>query len=153
MKEYSYYVDIPHPAERVWTLMNDYGRWHEFAKPMVTGIDVAEPGDEKGNGLVRHVNYKLPLGLKGTSIETVHDVEPGVGYTYTTHGGTVGKLRLEKLDPNNTRLHFEEKVQLGFPFSLFEGLIQRFIASHNRKTMLNMSRWLTGHPEYKGPSG
>jgi len=148
MKEYAYSFDIPHPAERVWTLMNDYGRWPEFAKPMVTGISIAEPGDETGNGLVRHVRFKLPLGIQGTSIETVHDVVPGTGYTYTTQDGTVGKLRLEKLRPDSTRLHFEEKVKLKWPFSMFEGRIQKFIANYNRKTMLNMSQWLTDHPEY-----
>ena len=148
MQEYSYSIDIPHPAERIWALMNDYDRWPDFAKPMVTGISVAEPGDETGNGLVRHVAFKLPLGLRGTSIETVHDVEPGVGYTYSARGGTVGKLRLEKLGPDGTRLHFEERVQLKWPFSWFEGRISKFIANYNRKTMLNMSRWLTDHPDY-----
>jgi hypothetical protein len=148
MKEYQYSIDMPHSAERIWALMNDYDKWPDFAKPMVTGIHIAKPGDEKGNGLIRHVNFKLPLGLRGTSIETVHDVEPGVGYTYSTQDGTVGKLRLEKLGPDNTRLHFEEKVQLKWPFSLFEGRIQKFIANYNRKTMINMSNWLTEHPEY-----
>ena len=143
MKEYEYSIDMPHSAERIWALMNDYDRWPDFAKPMVTGINIDKPGDEKGNGLVRHVNFKLPLGLKGTSIETVHDVEPGVGYTYTTKTRTVGKLRLEKLDPDNTRLHFEERVQLKWPFSCFEGSIQKFVAKYKRKTMMNKSKWLT----------
>ena len=152
MREYEYSIDIPHSAERIWALMNDYDRWPQFAKPMVTGINVVKTGDEKGNGLVRHVNYKLPLGLKGTSVETVQDVEPGIGYTYISDGGTIGKLRLEKLGPNSTRLHFEEKVKLKWPFSWFEGIIQKFIANYNKKTMLNMSKWLTEHPEYKGSS-
>ena len=77
MKEYWYSVDIPHPAARIWAIMQDYNKWSEFAKPMVTGIEVIKPGDENGNGLVRRVNYRLPLGLRGTSIETVHDIEPG----------------------------------------------------------------------------
>ena len=150
MREYEYSIDMPHSAELIWAIMNDYDKWPEFAKPMVTGIEVVNPGDEKGNGLVRRVNYKLPLGLRGTSIETVHDVEPGVGYTYTAHGGTVGKIKLEKLGPNSTRLHFEEKIKLKRPYSWFEGIIQKFIEKFNRKTMLNMSQWLTDHPEYTG---
>ena len=152
MKEYSYYVDMPHPAERVWTLMQDYDKWPEFAKPMVTGIEVAYPGDETGNGLIRHVKYRLPLGFKGKSVELVHDLEPGVGYTYTTDGGTVGTVRLEKLDEGSTRLHFNEKVKMKFPISLFEGRIARFISDYNKKTMVNMSQWLTDHPDYAGPS-
>jgi len=151
MKEYTYSIDMPHSAERLWALMNDYSMWPEFAKPMVTGIDVVKQGDKTGNGLVRRVNYKLPLGFKGKSIETVHDVEPGVAYTYTTADGTVGKIKLEKLGPN-TRLHFEEKIKLKWPISLFEGRIAKFIEKYNRKTMLNMSNWLTEHPEYASPS-
>jgi len=153
MQEYEYSVDMPHPRERLWAVMNDYGRWPEFAKPMVTGIEVAERGDEKGNGLVRHVRYRLPLGLKGTSVETVHDVEPGLAYTYSTAGGTVGRIRLEELGPTSTRLHFRETVQLRWPLSWFEGPIARFIAKYNRKTMLNMSEWLAQHPEYGSPPG
>jgi hypothetical protein len=153
MKEYEYSVDMPHSRERIWALMNDYDRWPEFAKPMVTGIRIAEPGDETGNGLVRHVGFRLPLGLKGTSIETVHDVEPGVGYTYTSATNTVGKIRLESLGPDSTRLHFHEEVRLGRLLSLLEGTLARFIAKFNRRTMVNMSEWLTAHPEYSPPSG
>ena len=75
MKEYKYSVDIPHSAARIWGAMQDYDKWPEFAKPMVTSIKVVNPGDEKGNGLIRHVGYKLPLGFRGTSIETVSDIE------------------------------------------------------------------------------
>jgi len=153
MQEYSYSIDMPHSIENLWALMNDYDRWPEFAKPMVTGIDVANPGDETGNGLVRHVNFKLPLGLRGTSIETVHDVDPGVGYTYSTADGTVGKIRLERLDADNTRFHFEEEVRLKWPFSMLEVIIAKFIAKQNKKTMLNMSQWLTEHPEYTSSPG
>ena len=153
MKEYQYSIDLPHSAERIWTLMNDYDRWPEFAGPMVIRVSVATPGDESGNGLVRQVRYRLPLGLKGTSIETIHDVDPGVGYTYTAESGTVGKLRLEQLGPESTRLHFEESIRLKWPLSWFEGRIQKFIADYNRKTMLNMAEWLTEHPEYAASSG
>jgi hypothetical protein len=149
MREYEYSIDIPHSAQRVWALMNDYNKWPEFAKPMVTGINVVKPGDEKGNGLVREVKYKLPIGLSGSTEETIYDVESGVGYTYAGTDGTVGKLRLEKLGSNSTRLHFEEKIKLKWPLSWFEGRIQKFIAQYNRKTMLNMSKWLTDHPEYQ----
>ncbi len=151
MKEYSYSIDMPHSIERLWALMNDYDKWPEFAKPMVTGIDVAQPGDEMGNGLVRHVKFRLPLGLRGTSVETVHDVEPGLAYTYSTADGTVGRIRLESLGPDSTRLRFEEEVRLPRPFSWFEGRIAKFIEKYNKKTMVTMSQWLTDHPEYAGP--
>jgi len=148
MKEYGYSIDLPHSADRIWTLMQDYDKWPEFAKPMVTGIEIVDKGDENGNRLVRRVNYRLPLGFKGTSIETLSDLEPGVGYTYTSLKGTVGKIKLEPIGEKNTRLHFEEKLKLRPPFSWFAGRLQKFMEQYNRKTMLNMSEWLTEHPEY-----
>ena len=150
MREYGYFIDLPHPTARIWTLMQDYSKWAEFAKPMVTGIQVVAPGDATGNGLVRHVHYKLPMGFRGKSIETISDMQPGVGYTYTSRKGTVGKVRLEPLSADKTRLHFEEKLKLNPPFSWFEDSLQKFMEKYNRKTMLNMSQWLTDHPEYKG---
>ena len=129
--------------------MQDYDKWPEFAKPMVTGVQITKMGDQNGNGLVRRVNYKLPLGLWGTSVETVHDSNHGVGYTYTSLKSTVGRIRLEKLDPGRTRLHFEEELRLRWPFSWFEGSIQKFIEKQNKRTMFNMSLWLTVHTEYQ----
>jgi hypothetical protein len=148
MKEYGYSIELPHSADRIWTLMQDYDKWPEFAKPMVTGIEIVDKGDKNGNGLVRRVNYRLPLGFKGTSIETLSDLEPGVGYTYTSLKGTVGKIKLEPIGEKNTRLRFEEKLKLKPPFSWFEGRLQKFMEKYNRKTMLNMSEWLSEHPEY-----
>ncbi len=148
MRVYRYFLDIDQPAARVWAIMQDYDRWGEFAGPFVTGVTVAKPGDAAGNGLVRHVNYRLPLGLHGNSIETISDLVPGVGYTYTSVKGTAGDLRLEKLDEGCTRLHFEERLKLEWPFSWFEGPLRRFMEKYNRKTMLNMGAWLADHPEY-----
>ena len=149
MKEYCYSIDLPHSAARLWAIMQDYEKWPVFAQPMVTGIKVVKSGDENGNGLVRQVNYVMPLGFKGTSVETVSDVDPGVGYTYTSLKGTVGKVRLEGLGKDKTRLHFEEKLKLNWPFSWFEGSLRGFMEKYNKKTMNNMSKWLNEHPDYK----
>ena len=128
--------------------MNDYPRWADFAKPMVIAVVVDKPGNTNGEGLVRRVKYLLPLGFRGESIETVHNIISGTGYTYTTRKGTEGVLRLEELSEKTTRLHFIEELRLNPPFSWFEGYIQKFMAKYNRKTMLNMSHWLDEHPDY-----
>ncbi len=129
--------------------MNDYPKWAQFAKPMVIGVVVDRQGDNNGEGLVRRVKYKLPLGLRGESVETISDVTPGFGYAYTSKKGTRGILELEKISEDTTRLHFTEELKLNPPFSWFEGYIQKFMVKYNRKTMLNMSRWLDEHPDYK----
>jgi hypothetical protein len=149
VKEYEYSLDLPHSTERIWAIMQDYDKWPEFAKPMVTGIKVIKKGDKIGNGLIRSVSYKLPLGFKGNSIETISGVEPGVSYTYTSQKGTVGTIKLEKLGANKTRLFFKEYLKLNPPFSWFEGSIKGFIEKYNKKTMLNMSRWLDEHHVYR----
>jgi ribosome-associated toxin RatA of RatAB toxin-antitoxin module len=148
MKTYEYSLDLPHSAQRIWAIMQDYEKWPEFAKPMVTGINIINRGDDEGNGLVRAVNYKLPFGFRGKSIETISDVRVGVGYTYTSRKGTTGTIRLERTSKNTTRLHFRENMQLDPPFSWFENGIQYFMEKYNRKTMLNMSGWLDRHPDY-----
>ncbi|HTY82084.1 MAG TPA: SRPBCC family protein [Dehalococcoidales bacterium] len=149
MKDYGYFIDLPHSSERVWRIMQDYGKWAEFAGPMVLGVDVAERGDGNGNGLVRVVKYRLPLGFRGESVETISELQPGIGYTYTSRKGTIGKLRLEKLGENQTRLHFQELLKMNPPFSWFESSLAGFMEKYNRKTMVNMSRWLDSHPEYR----
>ena len=153
MREHRYTLDMPHPAERVWALMQDYDRWAVYA-PMVIGVEVIHPGDERGNGLLRRVIYKLPLGRKGSAIELVTDVEPARGYTYRMIGrqpgqDQTGKVRLAPLGPSSTRLHFEERYHLTqLPWRWFEGPIYRFINKQNEASMCRLSEWLSEHPEY-----
>jgi hypothetical protein len=153
MREHRYTLEMPHPAERVWTLMQDYDRWAVYA-PMVIGVEVLHSGDAGGSGLLRRVIYKLPLGRKGTAIELVTDVEPARGYTYRMIGrqpgqDQTGKVRLEPLGPDATRLHFEERYHLTtVPWKWFEGPIYRFINKQNEESMRRLSQWLTDHPEY-----
>jgi len=154
MREHRYTLDIPHSIERVWALMNDYQRWPEFA-PMVIAVQVLYPGDALGNGLLRRVIYPLPFGRRGSALELVTDVEPGQAYTYTMIGrqagnDQTGRLRLESLGPQQTRLHFEERYNLtSIPWKWFEAPIYRFINRKNEESMRKLSAWLSKHPDYR----
>jgi hypothetical protein len=153
MREHTYTLDMPHPVHRVWTLMQDYDRWSVYA-PMVIRVEVLHPGDAGGNGLLRRVVYKMPLGRQGTAIELVTEVVPNGGYTYRMIGrqpgqDQTGKVRLEALGPDRTRLHFEERYHLAkAPWKWFEGPIYRFINKQNEDSMQRLSDWLGEHPEY-----
>jgi hypothetical protein len=133
--------------------MQDYDRWTDYA-PMVLGVEVVYPGDSGGNGLLRRVIFKMPFGRKGTALELVREVTPNEGYTYTMISSQpgqdqTGKVRLERVDTNRTRLHFEERYHLAkAPFKWFEGPIYRFINKQNEASMRALSAWLTAHPEY-----
>ncbi len=154
MREHRYAVELPHSAARIWALMQDYDRWTHYA-PMVVRVDVLHPGDAGGNGLLRRVIYKLPLGREGSALELVTEVEPERGYRYTmisreAGNDQSGRLRLETVGPNRTLLHFEERYHLTrAPWKWFEGLIYRFINKQNEQSMQRLSTWLSEHPEYR----
>lgn len=153
MREHRYSLDMPHSAARIWALMNDYPRWTEYA-PMVLRVDVLHAGDAGGNGLLRRVIYKMPFGRRGSALELVTEVEPERGYTYTMISrdpgqDQTGRLRLEPLGPDETRLHFEERYHLTrAPYRWLEGPIYRFINRQNELSMRRLSDWLSAHPGY-----
>lgn len=68
MREHRYTLELPHPAARLWALFQDYDRWADYA-PMVVGVEVLWPGDDAGNGLLRRVIYRMPLGRTGSALE------------------------------------------------------------------------------------
>lgn len=154
MREHRYTKEMPHSAERLWALFQDYDRWTDYA-PMVIEVEVVHPGDAGGNGLLRRVIYKMPLGRTGSALELVTDVTPDRGYTFTMLSrqagqDQTGKVRLEPLGPNRTRFHFEERYNLPkAPWKWFEGPIYRFINKANEASMQRASGWLTEHPEYR----
>ncbi|MBI2170111.1 MAG: SRPBCC family protein [Actinobacteria bacterium] len=161
MREHRYTLEIPHAAERVWALFQDYDRWTEYA-PMVVDVEILHPGDSGGNGLLRRVIYKMPFGRKGSALELVTDVEPpaagaglGAAYTYTMisrepGNDQTGRVRLEPTGPGSCRLHFEERYHLTkAPWKWFEGPIYRFINKQNEASMRRAIEWLTAHPEYR----
>jgi hypothetical protein len=154
VREHRYSVEMPHSAERLWALFQDYDRWTEYA-PMVLGVQVVWPGDEHGNGLLRRVVYKLPAGRRGSALELVTEVEHARGYTFTMLSRTpsddqTGRVRLEPLAPDRTRFCFEERYNLTtLPWRWFEGPIYRFINRNNEASMQRASQWLTDHPGYR----
>src|SRR5919112_1487894 len=154
MREHRYELELPHSPERLWALMQDYDRWTDYA-PMVVGVEVVHPGDAAGNGLLRRVIYKMPLGRRGAALELVREVEANRGYTYTMLSRAPGQdqtgaVRLERLGPNRTMLRFEERYHLTkAPWKWFEGPIYSFINKQNEASMRALSAWLAAHPEYR----
>jgi hypothetical protein len=129
MREHRYSVDLPHSPERLWAVMQDYDRWTDYA-PMVLEVDVLWPGDERGNGLLRRYTFLMINRVPGND--------------------QTGRVRLERIGPNRTRLHFEERYNLKqLPWRWFEGPIYRFINRQNELSMQRLSAWLTAHPEYR----
>jgi hypothetical protein len=150
MREHEYTVDLPHSPARLWALFQSYDLWKEFA-PAVLDVEIVEPGDTGGNGLVRKVTYPLPFGRSGVSFERVENVKPGEGYDYLMmSSGLSGSVALERIGPNRTRLRFREKFHMKTPvLRWFEGPIYRFINKKNEESMRGASAWLDRHPEFR----
>jgi hypothetical protein len=154
VREHRYSIEMPHSPERLWALFQDYDNWTKYA-PMVLEVQVVHPGDDGGNGLLRRVIYKMPLGRKGSALELVTDVTPARGYTFTMLSreagqDQTGKVRLEPIGPNRTRFSFEERYHLTkAPYKWFEKQIYGFINKQNEASMRRASDWLTEHPEYR----
>ena len=154
MRQHRYSMDMPHAPERVWALMQDYDSWTNYA-PMVIRVDVLHPGDADGNGLLRRVIYKMPFGRQGSALELVTNVRHAEGYDFKMISREVGndqmgKVTLERVGQNQTRLHFEEHYNITkAPFKWFEGPIYKFINKQNEQSMQRLSDWLTEHPEYR----
>jgi Polyketide cyclase / dehydrase and lipid transport len=154
VREHRFSLEMPHSCARLWALFQDYDRWTDYA-PMVLRVDVVWPGDDAGNGLLRRVIYKLPLGRKGSALELVTEVEPERGYGFTMLSrrpgdDQTGRVALEPLGPNRTRFSFEERYNLtSLPWRWFEGPIYRFINRQNEASMRRASEWLREHPEFR----
>ncbi len=154
MREHRYQMEMPHSPARLWALFQDYDNWTAYA-PMVLDVEIVHPGDERGNGLLRRVVYKMPLGRRGTALELVTNVEPERGYTYTMisrqpGNDQTGRVRLEPIGTDRTRFSFEERYHLTkAPWRWFEGPIYGFVNRQNEQSMQRASRWLTEHPEYR----
>ena len=157
IKEHIFEIELPHPPEKIWTLMQDYDLWKQFTQAIVIDIEILYPGDNDGNGLIRRVHYKLPWGSR-CSLELVTDVKPNVGYTYTMLGlkpglDTNGLIRLEPIDGGRTRVHFEERFnlkKLPLLYRLMGNKLYNFINKRNEETFRNLSTWLDEHPDYLG---
>jgi len=145
---------MPHSCARLWALFQDYDHWTDYA-PMVLRVDVVWKGDAEGNGLLRRVIYKMPLGRKGSALELVSDIEAERGYTFTMLSrrpgdDQTGRVTLEPIGPNRTRFSFEERYNLtSLPWKWFEGPIYGFINKQNEASMRRASEWLQEHPEYR----
>lgn len=105
-------------------------------------IEILHPGDEVGNGLVRHCRFRVPWwclsGGWGHSYEWLTEVEPPKSWRYDAVGKPLwskatGRTRLEDLGDGRTRVHFEESYHVFNPLlrRLLERRMHRFISRDN----------------------
>jgi hypothetical protein len=137
---HSYSVEVEGTPEEVWRVFWTH-RSGKVTRGEVT-IEVLHPGDEVGNGLVRHCTFPVPTWLlsggNGVSWEWLTEVSPHRSWRYEAVGKPLwskatGFTRLEDLGEGRTRVHFEERYHAFNPVMrlLFERRVHQAISRSN----------------------
>lgn len=142
MQEHDFRFEIDATPEEVWGVF-----WAQKKKGQVieagdVRIEILHPGDETGEGLIRHCRFRVPRylfsGGLGRSWEWLTDVEPCVSWRYDAIGKPLfsrasGWTRLERLDDDRTRVHFRETYHVFNPALRFvlERRVHCFISKDN----------------------
>jgi hypothetical protein len=146
---YSFVVDAT--PEEIWRVLHPSRRRRapddiEVIEHGDVRIEILHPGDEHGDGLVRHCEFSVPRyllsGGRAQSWEWVTDVVPNVSARYDAVGKPLwsrarGTHRLEDLGDGRTRVHFTETYHVFNPVLrwLLERRVHRFISKDNDRLM------------------
>ena len=143
MHEHDYSVVVEGTPEEVWRLF-----WYRGRRPVTdgVGIEILHPGDEMGEGLVRHCTFKVPkyllTGGVGHSWEWLTEVKPYESWKYDAVGKPLwsqaeGRTRLEALPDGRTKIYFTERYHAFNPVLrvLLERRVHTYI-SHDNDTLV-----------------
>ena len=155
MQEHHHSVDIVARPEELWRLF-----WYRGPRPQNNGdvqIEILHPGDDVGEGLVRHCTFRVPRyllsGGRAESWEWLTEVRPFESWRYDAVGkplwsSATGFTRFEDLGDGRTRVHFSETYHAFNPLlrALFEKRVHRFISRENdrviEETLNKGIKWL-----------
>ena len=139
MQEHHYAVEVDGTPQEVWELF-----WYRGPRPEHDGvsIEILHPGDDVGEGLIRHCTFRVPRyllsGGRGQSWEWLTQVRPCESWKYDAIGKPLwsraeGFTRLEDLGHGRTRIHFTETYHAFNPVlrALLERRVHRFISRDN----------------------
>jgi hypothetical protein len=133
VQEHRYSVDLNAPPREVWEMFWYRGADRPQAK--IGSIEILHPGDEIGEGLVRHCTFPVPKfllsGGMGQSWEWLTQVKPYESWKYDAIGKPLwsraeGFTRLEDLGDGRTRVHFLERYWAFNPIMRLVGL-ERYV--------------------------
>jgi hypothetical protein len=132
MQTHDFSVDLPAPPAEVWEIFWYRGPDRPQPPPgSGTRIEILHPGDEIGEGLVRHCHFPVPKilgsGGVGQSWEWLTQVKLHDSWRYDAIGKPLwsraeGFTRLEDLGDGRTRVHFTERYECFNPWMRRVGL-------------------------------
>ena len=129
MQQHNFSVDLNAPVAEVWDLF--WYRAPDRPQGKLGQIHILHPGNEIGEGLVRHCTFPVPKilgsGGVGRSWEWLTEVNVDESWRYDAVGKPLwsraeGFTRLEDLGDGHTRVHFTEKYECFNPWMRRVGL-------------------------------
>ena len=129
MQRHEFSVELDAPPPEVWEVF--WYRGSDRPKNKIGTIDILHPGDEVGNGLVRHCTFPVPRfllsGDVGQSWEWLTEVKRHESWRYDAIGKPLwsraeGHIELHDLGDGRTRVHFTEKYEAFNPWMRRLGL-------------------------------
>jgi hypothetical protein len=144
VQRHEFSVDLDAAPADVWEVF-----WYREAdrpqpRDVRTRIDILHPGDEVGEGLVRHCTFPVPRWLCsggiGQSWEWLTQVKLHDSWRYDAIGKPLwsraeGEHRFERLPDGRTRVHFVERYHVFNPLMrlLLERRVHQFISKDKDK--------------------
>ncbi|MGQ0826146.1 MAG: polyketide cyclase / dehydrase and lipid transport family protein [Actinomycetota bacterium] len=156
MQRHDFSLDLDAPPPEVWEVFWYRGPDRPQPRAGRTRIDILHPGDEDGNGLVRHCTFPVPRWLLsrgvGHSWEWLTEVRPHESWRYDAVGKPLwsratGHTRLEEIGAGRTRVHFAEEYEAFNPVTraLFEKRVHARISRDNDSILAALEGGLRWH--------
>jgi carbon monoxide dehydrogenase subunit G len=120
-------IDINAPPERVWAVMREVERWHEWT-PSITSIKRMDGGPLKVGSRVVIRQPKLPVNYSD-----VTELEPARGFTWVSRSPGVVATARHEIEPRASGSRVTLSVQFAgalgwFIARMVRGLTERYIA-------------------------
>ena len=146
MQDHRFDFVVDGTPEEVWDVI--WARTRVGIETDTVKIEIYHPGDEEGNGLVRHCHFPVPkyllTGGKAQSWEWITEAKRPLSWKYDAIGKPLwsvaeGRTRFEELPDDRTRIHFSETYHAFNPVMrvLLERRVHRFISKDNDRLITN----------------
>ena len=156
--EFSFELNAP-PAD-VWDVFWYRGADKPQPKDVNTRIEILHPGDDIGNGLVRHCYFPVPKWLLsngvGQSWEWLTEVKPFESWRYDAVGKPLwsratGRTKLTDLGDGRTKVTFIEEYEAFNPVmrALFEKRVHESLSRDNDTILAALEGGLAWHRRRK----
>jgi len=144
VQDHRFSFEIAATPRELWQLF--WGRRRGVLEHGDVRIEILHPGDETGEGLIRHCEFPVPRyllsGGRAKSWEWLTEVKPYESWRYDAVGKPLwskasGWTRLEDLGDGTTRVHFRETYHVFNPWLrwLLERRVHAFISRDNDRLM------------------